>query len=75
MASEKSVVDPTPCRHIASAPATEAETGMQERLAAATEALEDLLAWAEITGGWDAPCWGRAKRTLAKLRRAPAGRA
>lgn len=32
---------------------------------ALVQALTDLMAWAEQTGGWDAPCWDRARAALA----------
>ncbi len=28
------------------------------------DALRDLLAWALLMVGWDAPCWDRARRVL-----------
>lgn len=30
------------------------------------EALRDLVEWAERTGGWEAPCWDRARDAIAK---------
>jgi len=27
-------------------------------------ALQDLLGWETVSGGWDAPCWRRAERVL-----------
>lgn len=30
------------------------------------EALCDLVEWAERTGGWEAPCWDRARDAIAK---------
>jgi hypothetical protein len=32
------------------------------------EALSDLLEWAEQTGGWEAPCWTRARALLNEIR-------
>jgi hypothetical protein len=34
------------------------------------EALADLLEWASHTGGWDAPCWDRAKSVMRRVRQA-----
>ena len=28
------------------------------------ESIAQLLEWSEQMGGWDAPCWGRARRLL-----------
>ena len=28
------------------------------------DALRDLLAWAELTGGWEAPCWEAARKLV-----------
>jgi hypothetical protein len=42
----------------------------QEPAAAASEtkslvdAARDVLAWADMTGGWDAPCWNRLRRAV-----------
>lgn len=33
--------------------------------------LEDLLAWAEYMGGWEAPCWKRALRYVRRMRVSP----
>lgn len=29
--------------------------------------VKDLLKWADITGGWEAPCWNRAKELVARM--------
>lgn len=33
------------------------------------QALADLLEWEQHTGGWEAPCWDRARRLVAQNRR------
>lgn len=34
---------------------------------AMAQALRDLCEWAERTGGWESPCWDRARALLARL--------
>ena len=36
-----------------------------EALPALLEALADLLEWGEQTGGWEAPCWNKARAAIA----------
>jgi hypothetical protein len=33
------------------------------------DVLAALLEWETQTGGWDAPCWRRAHRLMARLRK------
>lgn len=35
-------------------------------LSALQEAIRRLLAWADMLGGWEAPCWASARRALAR---------
>lgn len=41
-------------------PVTEAHARLFTQAADLAEVVDDLLKWAERTGGWDAPCWARA---------------
>jgi hypothetical protein len=36
------------------------------------QGLHDLMTWAGWMGGWDAPCWERARRALAQATGTPA---
>ncbi len=42
-----------------------------DRVEALTEPLRDLVDWAENMGGWDAPCWARAREVLSGGQPAP----
>lgn len=45
-------------------PTTEANVRLIEHAPEMAQALQDLLAWAAMMGGWDAACWQRAQRVL-----------
>ena len=45
-------------------PKTEANARLIEHAPDLAAALRELLAWAEMMGGWDAPCWAEARRVL-----------
>lgn len=45
-------------------PTTEANARVIEHAPDLAAAVNDLLAWAEGMGGWDAPCWERARAVL-----------
>lgn len=40
-----------------------------QKIAVLQTAVSDLLAWAEQTGGWEAPCWSQAKQALVASKR------
>ena len=43
---------------------TEANARLIEHAPDLAAALRDLLAWCDLMGGWDAPCWAQARRAL-----------
>ncbi len=45
-------------------PVTQANATLIEHAPDMAAALQDLLGWETVTGGWDAPCWRRAERVL-----------
>lgn len=42
-------------------PITDANARLIKHAPDMAEALRALFAWADIMGGWDAPCWERAR--------------
>jgi len=50
--------------HSAVPPAAPSPAHPSQHASAMAQALRDLLAWAAMMGGWDAPCWDQAQRVL-----------
>lgn len=46
-------------------PTAAANAALLGAAAAMARSLQDLLRWAEVTGGWEAACWDRARTVLA----------
>ncbi|MBN8908675.1 MAG: hypothetical protein J0H14_06770 [Alphaproteobacteria bacterium] len=51
---------------------TEANLRLIQHAPEMAQALQDLLAWAAMMGGWDGPCWERPQRVLDRPKRSNA---